>query len=70
MKKSESRSESESQRYWAMDNNKFGTTERKFLYTIGKYINSSNGISPRQAKWAHDLYEQAKEEGFDETNNS
>lgn len=53
---------------WAKDNNKFGTTERKFLYNIGKYINSPNGISPRQAKWAHDLYEQAKEDGFDEIN--
>jgi hypothetical protein len=51
---------------WAKDNNKFGITERKFLYNIGKYINSPNGISPRQAKWAHDLYEQAKEDGFDE----
>jgi hypothetical protein len=49
---------------WAKENNKFGTTERKFLYSIGKYANS-NGLSPKQAKWAHSLYIQATADGFE-----
>lgn len=50
---------------WAKENNKFGTTERKFLYSIGKYANSSSGLSPKQAKWAHNLYTQAIIDGFE-----
>lgn len=51
---------------WAKDNNKFGSSERKFLFTVGRLFSFQKELSPKQAKWAHDLYSQAKEEGFEE----
>lgn len=50
---------------WAKENRKFGSNERKFLFYAGVAANSQNGMSVKQAKWALDLYNQAKEDGFD-----
>ncbi|MRS02344.1 hypothetical protein EG832_03815 [bacterium] len=50
---------------WAKENKKFGSMERKFLFNAGVAANSQNGMSVKQAKWALDLYNQAKEDGFE-----
>lgn len=51
---------------WAKENNKFGAAEKKFLFSVGKLAYMQKELSPKQAKWAHDLYTQAKNEGFEE----
>lgn len=50
---------------WAKENEKFGTAERRFLYTIGKYASNPKGLSAKQSKWAYALLQQGKEMGFD-----
>jgi len=51
---------------WAKENNKFGAAEKKFLFSVGKLAYMQKELSPKQAKWAHDLYTQAKNDGFEE----
>jgi hypothetical protein len=47
---------------------KIGTTLGKNWYRGHSKVfgNMQKELSPKQAKWAHDLYTQAKNEGFEE----
>lgn len=51
--------------HWAKVNDQLESRERGLAYSIGRVLSGGNNPSPKQAKWAVDILERAKQAGFD-----
>lgn len=50
---------------WAKVNDELQPKERSLAYSIGRVLSNGNSPSTKQAKWAVDILERAKQAGFD-----